>query len=384
MTYLKVFFKYIYYLITIVFLSNIDRIIYLIFNKKKKIKNKKILFIKNDNLGDFILWENSFLNFIKHYQNYEIYLICNSNLYRYLSNRFENKINLISLNRSKFLFNIFYRINFLRKLYECNFDIIINSLISRNLVLSDQIVKNFQKSEKIAFKDNQNQLSNFFSNLSNSYYDKLILKGNYDEVTNNQKFYEKITNKKMKFYLTLKKSSILKSKKKYVVISLGTSDIRRNIPNNKIIKISNYLLENTNLILVFTGIALDQSNFLYIKNNIIKKNNRIRNKLNKYKIDEFVECIRRAELVITAETATMHISNILKKKTLSVVGGGYFSRFVEIKNKLYFNKNERKVYSHMNCFNCSWNCKFEIRNGSYACIDKIETEEIIKNLKKLI
>ena len=38
----------------------------------------------------------------------------------------------------------------------------------------------------------------------------------------------------------------------------------------------------------------------------------------------------------------------------------------------------------MNCFNCSWNCKFEIRNGSYVCIDKIETEEIIKNLKKLI
>ena len=69
MTYLKVFFKYIYYLITIVFLSNIDRIIYLIFNKKKKIKNKKILFIKHDNLGDFILWENSFLNFIKHYLN---------------------------------------------------------------------------------------------------------------------------------------------------------------------------------------------------------------------------------------------------------------------------------------------------------------------------
>lgn len=80
----------------------------------------------------------------------------------------------------------------------------------------------------------------------------------------------------------------------------------------------------------------------------------------------------------------MHISNILKKKTLSVVGGGYFSRFAQIKNKSYFNKNEKKVYNQMNCFNCHWHCKFEIQNGVYACINKIEITEIINNLKKLI
>ena len=271
MTYLKIFFKYIYYLITIVLLSTIDKIIYFIFSKKKKFIKKKILFIKNDNLGDFIIWENIFLNFKKYYKNYQIYLICNSKLHSFLNNRFENRINLIFLNRTKFLFNIFYRINFLRKLYKLNFDIIINPLISRNLILSDQIVKNFEKSKKIAFKDNQDQLPNFFSKLSNSYYDKLILQENCDEVTNNQKLYEKITKKRIQNYLTLKKRSLLNLKKKYVLISFGTSDRRRNIPNNTIIKISNYLLENTNLILVFTGISLDQSNFLYIKKNIYKK-----------------------------------------------------------------------------------------------------------------
>ena len=384
MIYLRVLFKYIYYFIALIFFSNIDKFIYKTTSPKKNIKKKKILFIRNDNLGDFTLWEVIFLNFIKHYQNDEIFLICNSKLYPYLSSRYKNKINLISLNRSKFLFNIVYRINFLKRLFKINFDIIINPLVSRNLILSDLIIKNFNKSKKIAFKDNQDQLPNFFSNLSNSYYDKLLLIENNDEVTSNQKFYEKITNKKIKNYSTLKKSSQIKFKNKYVIISLGTSDYRRNISNAKIIEISNYLLENTNLILVFTGIAFDQKNFLNIKSNIKFRKNRIVNKINQYQIDEFIECITGAELVVTAETATMHISNILKKKTLSIVGGGFFSRFIEIKNKLYFNKNEKKVYNPMNCFNCHWNCKFKIQNENYLCIDKIQIEEIIKNLKKLI
>jgi len=384
MIYLRVFFKYIYYFIALIFFSNIDKLVYIIFQKKTNFKKKKVLFIKNDNLGDFVLWENAFLNFIKHYQNYEIYLICNSKIHPYLNNKYKNKINLISLNRSKFLFNIFYRISFLKRLYKLNFNTIINPMVSRNFVLSDLIIKNFHKSNKIAFKDNQDQLPNFFSNLSNSYYDKLIVIENYDEVTNNQKFYEKITNKKIQNYLTLKISSKIKFKDKYVLISLGTSDYRRNISNDKIIKISNYLLKNTDLILVFTGVAFDQKNFLNIKNNIKFKKNRIINKINQYQIDEFIECISGAELVVTAETATMHISNILNKKTLSIVGGGFFSRFIEIKNKFYFNRNEKKVYNHMNCFNCNWNCKFKIQNKTYMCIDKIQTKEIIKNLKMLI
>jgi len=384
MIYLRVFFKYIYYFIALIFFSNIDKLVYIIFQKKTNFKKKKVLFIKNDNLGDFVLWENAFLNFIKHYQNYEIYLICNSKIHPYLNNKYKNKINLISLNRSKFLFNIFYRISFLKRLYKLNFNTIINPMVSRNFVLSDLIIKNFHKSNKIAFKDNQDQLPNFFSNLSNSYYDKLIVIENYDEVTNNQKFYEKITNKKIQNYLTLKISSKIKFKDKYVLISLGTSDYRRNISNDKIIKISNYLLKNTDLILVFTGVAFDQKNFLNIKNNIKFKKNRIINKINQYQIDEFIECISGAELVVTAETATMHISNILNKKTLSIVGGGFFSRFIEIKNKFYFNRNEKKVYNPMNCFNCNWNCKFKIQNKTYMCIDKIQTKEIIKNLKMLI
>ncbi len=384
MIYLRVFFKYIYYFIALIFFSNIDKLAYIIFQKKTNFKKKKVLFIKNDNLGDFVLWENIFLNFIKHYQNYEIYLICNSKIYPYLNGQYKNKINLISLNKSKFLFNIFYRISFLKRLYKLNFDTIINPMVSRNLVLSDLIIKNFHKSKKIAFKDNQDQLPNFFSNLSNSYYDKLIVIENYDEVTNNQKFYEKITNKKIQNYLTFKISSKIKFKDKYALISLGTSDYRRNISNDKIIKISNYLLKNTNLILVFTGVAFDQKNFLNIKNNIKFKKNRIISKINQYQIDEFIECISGAELVVTAETATMHISNILNKKTLSIVGGGFFSRFIEIKNKFYFNRNEKKVYNPMNCFNCNWNCKFKIQNKTYMCIDKIQTKEIIKNLKMLI
>ena len=286
MIYLRVFFKYIYYFIALIFFSNIDKLVYIIFQKKTNFKKKKVLFIKNDNLGDFVLWENAFLNFIKHYQNYEIYLICNSKIHPYLNNKYKNKINLISLNRSKFLFNIFYRISFLKRLYKLNFNTIINPMVSRNFVLSDLIIKNFHKSNKIAFKDNQDQLPNFFSNLSNSYYDKLIVIENYDEVTNNQKFYEKITNKKIQNYLTLKISSKIKFKDKYVLISLGTSDYRRNISNDKIIKISNYLLKNTDLILVFTGVAFDQKNFLNIKNNIKFKKNRIINKINQYQIDE--------------------------------------------------------------------------------------------------
>jgi ADP-heptose:LPS heptosyltransferase len=255
------------------------------------------------------------------------------------------KIFLISLNRKNFMFNLFYRYFFLKKVYKNNFQIIINPLISRNLVISDLIIKNFNHSIKIAFEDNQDQLPKFFSNLSNSYYDKLIPKGKFDDVTNNEIFFEKISGKLVKEFDYPK---IKKSKNKYAVISMGTSDKKRDIQTDKIIKITNFLLEKTNLVLYFTGKTNDINKYLKIESQIdISKKERIKNKIDNFSVYEFINCIRGSELVITAETATMHIANILKKKTLSIVGGGYFSRFVNIQNKLYFNKHEKKYTLHI-------------------------------------
>jgi len=118
----------------------IDRII----NKKITNKrNKKILLIFLGYIGDYILFRN-YIEEIKKdskYKNYSITL-CGDPLWKSISENADKKNidNFIWINRKKFLMNLFYRFNILKKISKESFEIAIMPNYGRSFSL-DSIFK---------------------------------------------------------------------------------------------------------------------------------------------------------------------------------------------------------------------------------------------------
>ena len=87
--------------------------------------------------------------------------------------------------------------------------------------------------------------------------------------------------------------------------------------------------------------------------------------------------IQQARMLVTAETSAVHIGAAVGTPTLCLIGGGHFGRFYP-----YGDLTRNRVAFHrLDCFGCNWDCRNET---PYACIRNLETQEVWRELKGLI
>ncbi|MGD9781171.1 MAG: glycosyltransferase family 9 protein [Kiritimatiellia bacterium] len=69
-------------------------------------------------------------------------------------------------------------------------------------------------------------------------------------------------------------------------------------------------------------------------------------------INEAVEVVRRADLVVAAEAAVFHLAAALRRPALCLAGGGHWGRFVP------WGKADRVrvLTNRLDCFGCNWTC----------------------------
>jgi len=91
---------------------------------------------------------------------------------------------------------------------------------------------------------------------------------------------------------------------------------------------------------------------------------------------EAIECVRRCDLVVSQETATLHIATALGKPTLGIVGGGHYGRFYPWGNPAL----SKVANKQMDCYGCNWHCKYE----TIRCIQEIQPSEAGQTLQALL
>jgi ADP-heptose:LPS heptosyltransferase len=95
----------------------------------------------------------------------------------------------------------------------------------------------------------------------------------------------------------------------------------------------------------------------------------------KTSVREMVECIKRCDILLSQETAAVHIGTALRVPTVGIVGGGHFGRFYPWGSS----KLSRAVHKPMDCYGCNWRCKFE----TVRCIQEITVTEAVQALNAL-
>lgn len=103
---------------------------------------------------------------------------------------------------------------------------------------------------------------------------------------------------------------------------------------------------------------------------------RILNLAGKTTLRELIRAIASCDLFIGTETSGLHIAVANRKKTVGIVGGGHYGRFVPWGDpdiNIYLSKNT-------GCFHCNWDCKYD----RTECIQAVLPDEVASVANRLL
>lgn len=92
-------------------------------------------------------------------------------------------------------------------------------------------------------------------------------------------------------------------------------------------------------------------------------------------IGELIEGVRNSDMVISLETATLHIATGLGVPVIGIVGGGHYGRFYPWGDPSL----SRSVHLPMECYHCNWNCIFD----RMKCIHDIPASHLAREINHI-
>jgi ADP-heptose:LPS heptosyltransferase len=101
-------------------------------------------------------------------------------------------------------------------------------------------------------------------------------------------------------------------------------------------------------------------------------------------LDELLDLLRHADLVVTNETGPAHLAIGLGAPTVTILGGGQFGGWMPFPPEAAPPK-QRVVYRRIPCYGCLWNCTQPHRPGEpYPCVMAVEIGEVLTAANELL
>lgn len=349
--------------------------------------NKKLLIVRLDAIGDYILFRN-FIKELKEsvlFLEYDIYMLCNSSWYD-LANSLDKKYikKFISCNLNEYNQNNWYKEKLFEKLNMYSFDTIIHPTYSRTFSV-DCLINRVKASNKIGYNGDLSNITFEEKNRTDKFYTKLISseKKKVFEFERNKYFCEKLLNESIKLkkpIIKLPKNNIseyVDPSKEYVVLSIGASHQSRKWHINNYVKVTQFIIDEMNLEVVLCGgiLELEDSKIFASK---IKRN--FINLIGKVSLYEVCKIINNSLFVISNDTGLAHISLALNKKTIVIMNGNHFGRFFPYSYELSSNFQCVCPFEYENRL---YEFKEKFYNGSNININKIHYKKVINAIEKI-
>ena len=352
-------------------------------------RRKKILFIRMDNIGDFIIWSFNFnsiaIGFPK--VNYELILICNQNFSK-LAEQSGLFSKIIPIDVSRFVKSPLYRYSVIRKVKKIGIvDCAINPTYSRDFWRSDSIIRAVIAKKKIGLVGDQTNILRCEKKFSDRWYTKLVRIDDSDEneFQRNIKFTRELfpclsvepSNSYANLFLPYVNKDI---RKPYVVLFPGASWVGRQWPVKNFINLANKLMAK-GYFCVIAGSISDSTIANEINSSLFPK---LLDLTGRTSILELGGLIYGADLLITNETSAAHIGGAVGVPTVCIVGGGHFGRFLPYSGGVDL-PAMRMAYAKMSCYGCNWNCnQGYVGVGSVPCISGVTVSQVMSEIDVLL
>ncbi len=360
------------------------------FVRPEKHAKKRVLILRKDVLGDFIVFSPAMPYYREFYKDYELSMVLNT-MARGLAPLFHYVDNIISYDGKKFRTSFLYRRAFMKNLAKKDFDVVVHPVYSRETI-GDLMVRVTRAKETIAFKATYDH--------NDKQYTKIIkVPENIDEVSRNMAFVSAVVGKKCEahfptidinlldksFTESLKKEYGLVDKK-YCIIFPGAGASYRIWPLEKFATIADYI-SSKGITPVICGGSISEAELGEKIIEASKNRSAIVNLIGKTgfpSLSVITHLVNDSLFYFGSETGILHLAAAVNVPTISILGGGHFGRFFPYGdlsiNRIVFDPN-----MPITCKNDDWKCAMCLKPGEIApCIKNISVEDAMTEIEALL
>jgi ADP-heptose:LPS heptosyltransferase len=345
-------------------------------------QKKKILVIRMDAIGDFILWLDAAKGLRSLYpdENYEITLLGND-IWSSLAMELPPFNRVWPLNRKKYLLNPLYCINMLRKVRREGFDLVISPAYSREFKFCDIIAKVSGSPNRVGSKSDDERIRRWQKQVGNLWYTRLIPAREEPlmELERNAEFLRGLGADNFRASLPeLPVSGTVPegfTAQDYFVIVPGASSAIKQWPSGHFLELARRIHAKTG----WTGIICGDTKEKPLGDTVSHwSDNRSENWAGRTSLKELSAIIAGAHLVITNDTSAVHIAAAVATPAACILGGGHYGRFLPYQLEAASDKAlPVAVFSKMDCYGCRWAyCTHATLNGTARCISSITVQQV--------
>lgn len=344
----------------------------------------KILFIRPDAIGDSLLAASMLQSIKNKFANHEIVVLCQrsvSDIYRYNP----NVSDIITLNKKQFVEDNAYKKELLSELKSHQFDIVLNTVYSRELSM-EKLVHDIGAKKTIGFFVTNQRGRWDFTFRYNNQYDQLVkYNGNeYDLELDKYLFLLKELNINISHPLLptiywsqeddlyaekiLSENNLLDKK---IIILFAGAQSKHRLFYGYGKALAEYGFDSQKYILVLLGAEQDMD--INEKNGADSKLSTI-NLCGKTTITQAAALMARATFGLGTETGLAHLAAAVKLPHVIIIGGGHFGRFMPYSEKTSL------VANPITCYRCNWKCPY----SRTLCIQNISNAPLIRALEEVL
>lgn len=373
-----------------IFLLLVDWLCLFIPHQTDKGLKKKILFIRLDAIGDFILWLNAAKEIRRLYPQgeYEITLLGNQ-IWTSIAEKLPYFDRVLSLDRRKFLNNPFYRLKVLKNIRQAGFNIVIQPTFSREFLFGDAIVRVSGAEKRIGSQGDFSNIMPWQKRISDRWYTKLISASDKSlmEIERNAEFMKELGLKEIRAGIpSLPVSGNLPSGfdlSDYYVIFPGAGVELKKWPLSHFKELHRRIFEATGWVGVVCGGQGEKLLGETIEQYVDVP---LQNWIGRTSLRELVEIIAKAHILIGNDTSAVHIAAAVSTPAVCILGGGHFGRFLPYRLEVETDRPlPEAVFHKMECFGCNWRCIYPIRRGEPApCVANVLVDMVWEEVENVL
>jgi len=339
-----------------------------------------VLVLRLDAIGDLILWLSSGIRETSQYGRSRGYVIL-------LASQewadFIRELGIFDevwpLDRQRFMRSPLYRLEMLFNLRQKGFALVIQTRASREFLIEDMIVRAIGAPETLGNAGDTSNIRHQLKRVSDKWYSRLIPvpPRSAHELERNKAFTRALTGATPQPVAIQFDSTICKQfgiTDRFFVVAPGAGWHGRKWPDARFAEVALRLQRKKGWMCVVVGGVHDRMLAKSIQEIVGAGCVNLAGQLTLFGLGGILES---AELVIANESSAAHYAPFVGTKTIVVLGGGQFGRFLPYGTNISASRKSLPVFKTMDCFGCNWACRFSVPFGApMPCIEQINVDDV--------
>ncbi len=354
------------------------------FLSKFRKPQQRLLIIKADAIGDYILFRN-FIKIVKQsatFKDYTIDLLGNK-LWQDIALKYDRQFvdEFIFTEPERLYHTPLQTLKLAWRLFKGNYQTVLQPTYARTLI-TDGLAAFTAAGEIIGFGGDCERISTKYKSKTDRFYTQLIelSEGIIFESEKSKFYFETVLKEPVTF-----NGPVLERRrngnKSGIVICPGAGVFKRSWDAEKFVTLISLILRHTSGPVQLAGGPADVETGTFIMDNLPAGS--VDNLIGKTSLLQLVELIGNAKLVIANETSAVHIAAAVQTPAVCILGGGHFERFAPY--PAYMLSRPVCVYEKLECYSCNWNCIFQMAETEpYPCISIVTAEKVWEQAANLL